>query len=354
MTAPVSTLEAVVHGSVTDAELAHLGRARSELLDLSSNLHPDGPDPAVLAAFRAADVTHYPEPGAEPLRSLLAAHHRLEPEQLLVTAGATAAIHLALRALLRPGDACALFPPTFGEYEAAVRLTGATVTEYLGAPPDFAPPEPVSTASLGVLCNPNNPTGAYLERSAVESLAAQLGGPLLLDVAYDAFVDEAWDADALPREGAPVVVVHSMTKLHAIPGLRLGYVTGPAALIARLEAAQPSWSVGAPALAAGIEALRHDAARRAAIDDLRASRARLRGAFERAEVECAPSQANFVLARVGDASAFRARLIEVSGVAVRDTTSFGLPDWIRIAVPARAALPRVLQGLNAVLTERHQ
>lgn len=347
-------MPSVVHGSVTDEELASLGLARSEVLDLSSNLHPAGPSPEVLAAFRGADVSHYPEPRAEPLRTRLAEHHGLDTNQVLVTAGATAAIHLAVRALLGPGDTCGLFPPTFGEYEAAARLASATVVEQRLDSPTFDLSVTVEWADLGVLCNPNNPTGAYLDRSEVERLIGQLGGPLLLDVAYDAFVDDPWDADALVRAGAPVLVVHSMTKLHAIPGLRLGYVTGPASLIATLEAAQPSWSVGAPALAAGVEALCQDAARRAALANLGAARADLRGVFERAGIECAPSEANFILARVGAAPEFRARLLAASGIVVRDATSFGLPDWIRVAFPSGVELPRVAAALEAALSERRR
>ncbi len=351
MIAPASP-DTVAHGSVTDEELRSLGLAREEVLDLSSNLHPAGPTPGVLAAFRGADVSHYPEPHAEPLRSRLADHHDLASDQVLVTAGATAAIHLVIRALLGSGDTCALFPPTFGEYEAAVRLAGATLIERRFEPPAFDLPSVVEPADLGVLCNPNNPTGAYLERSDVERVAAELGGPLLLDVAYDAFVDAPWDADALVREGASVLVVHSMTKLHAIPGLRLGYVTGPASLIAILEAGQPSWAVGAPAIAAGLEALGQDRARRAALANLRATRTHLRGVFGRHGVECAPSEANFVLARVGEASEFRARLLAGSGIVVRDATSFGLADWIRVALPPESELGRVAAALDAALMER--
>ena len=342
----------VTHGSVTDAELARHGRERSEVIDLSSNLHPDGPDPAVLAAFRTADISHYPEPGAGPLRSLLAAHHHLDPSQVLVTAGATAAIHLVIRELLAPGDTCAIFPPTFGEYRAAAQLAGVSVVEHRTEQPLFGLPTLVSPSALGVLCNPNNPTGAYLDRPQVEELAAQLGGPLVLDVAYDAFVDQPWDADALVRDGAAVLVVHSMTKLHAIPGLRLGYITGREELIARLEAAQHSWAVGAPAVAAvaaGVEALRQDRVRRDGLVELREGRERLRRLFEAHGVLVAPSHANFVLACVGDASAFRARLLEESGVVVRDASSFELPSWIRIAVPSPIRMPRVAACLELLL-----
>lgn len=352
MTAPVEVNSSVIHGSVSDAELAALGVVRGDLLDLSSNLHPAGPDTEVLAAFRGADVSHYPSTDGEPLRSLIARHHELDPDQVLVTAGATAAIHLAARALLGPGDRCALFTPTFGEYEHAIRLAGGEVVELPLPPPAFERPRGAIDADLAILCNPNNPTGNYLERREVEALLPRTGSPLILDVAYDAFVDNRWDADSLVREDAPLLVIHSMTKLHAIPGLRIGYVTGPAALLRRLEALQTSWPVSSPALAAGAVALRQDVARRAALSGLSEARQTLRGVFERVEVDCAPSKANFVLARVGDAAGFRKRLIEDHRIVVRDASSFGLPDWVRVALPPAERLGHVAGALEAALAER--
>ena len=342
----------VAHGSVTDRELAALGLERAAVLDLSSNLHPEGPDPRVLEAMRAADVGRYPDPDAEPLRTALARLEGLGADEVLVTPGATAAIHLVLRVMAKPGASCALFPPTFGEYEAAARLAGAAIREQPSEGPAFKLPDRVAPASIGVLCNPNNPTGVYLTRSEVERVVDELGGVLVLDVAYDAFVEEPWDADQLHRDGWPVVVIHSVTKLHAIPGLRLGYVTGAPEVIARLAAAQPSWSVGAPAVAAGLAAVEVDAERRLATREARCAVSALRGTLEAVGVSCAPSRANFLLAEVGDGAAVRSALIAAAGIVVRDCASFGLPGWIRVAAPPAAEIGRVSRALVSAVTTR--
>lgn len=106
------------------------------------------------------------------------------------------------------------------------------------------------------LCQPNNPTGAYSQRNDVERLAVagRRERLLVIDAAYNDFVKDAWDPDDLVRAGRSVLVIHSLTKLHAIPGLRLGYVVGAPALVARLAALQPSWSIDATSLAAGLAA----------------------------------------------------------------------------------------------------
>lgn len=326
----------VVHGGLHASELAALGLAPTSVLDLSASLNPRGPHPSVLVAAVEADLRRYPPPHAEPLRDAIAERADLDADQVLVTPGATAAIHLAARALLEPGDTCRIFPPTFGEYAAAVENAGAAVLE--GG--DEGRPK------LTILCNPNNPTGEYRGRARVAEIAERAaldGGTLLLDVAYDPFVEGAWDANDLVRAGAPVLVVHSMTKLHAIPGIRLGYVTGPADLVARLARLQPAWAVSSTAIAAGIAGLRVEEQQRWAAPEVTRSRAELTAALRAADIEVRDSRANFILARVGDAPAFRLRLLHL-GFAVRDCTSFGLPEWVRVAIPQEGALTRLARA----------
>ena len=337
-----------VHGGVSATDLAAAGAAAEDVIDLSANLHPHGPHPDVIEAARGAAIDRYPEPAAASLRDAIAESSGLEPEQVLVTAGATGAIHLAARALLRPNDACTIFAPAFSEYETAARAAGARVVRHAAAPPEFVPSSDPPPALLAILGNPGNPHGAYLEAGAVRRLAAETGGVLLLDAVYEPFVEGAWDADELVRQGFPVIVVHSFTKLHAISGLRVGYVTGPASLVAQLAALQQSWAVGAPALAAALAALPLDASRRAIAREVGETREALRGFFAARGIATAPSRANFVLARVGDAAGLRARLLR-RGFAVRECASFGLPEWVRIATPAARELPRLLAALEAAL-----
>jgi histidinol-phosphate/aromatic aminotransferase/cobyric acid decarboxylase-like protein len=337
----------VTHGGLQPEELRDLGIDPIDVLDLSANLNPFGVHADVLLAARDADVRRYPPADAAPLRGALARAADLDVANVLVTAGATSALHVAVRALLPPGEACLLWPPTFGEYEAAVAAAGGHTVEVRAAPPDFAPDLEVGPAPLAVLCNPNNPTGVYLDRHAVEELVARLGGgTLILDVAYDAFVEGAWDADDLVRAGLPVVVVHSMTKLHAAPGLRVGYVVASFEMIARLAAAQPSWPVGAAALAAGLAMVTVEPQQRRALAEVTRVREFVSRALARGGLEVAPSRANFALVRVGDAAAFRRRLLG-RGFAVRDCASFGLPEWVRVAMPVEAAARRLVTAFLA-------
>ena len=346
MTAYIHESDPVAHGGLDARELAAMGVAPQDVVDLSANLHPDGPPPEVLAALRDVDVTRYPAADAGPLRDAIARARGLDSACVVVTSGSAAAIYVVLAALLRPGDACALFAPTFGEYASAVRAAGGEVRTVQATPPAFAleaaPPAPVA-----VLCNPDNPTGRYLDRADVEALLAR-AGHLVLDAAYEPLAEGRWDADTLVREGAPVTVVHSFTKHFAMPGVRLGYVVATPDVARAVSRRQPPWPASAHAVAAGVAALAVEDARARTLPALHARRRRIEDALKAAGVRLSPARANFVLAEVGDAPVFRAALLR-RGYAVRDATSFGLPRWVRIAVPAEAHVAPLLAAIAATL-----
>lgn len=341
----------VVHGGLDERELRALGVDPAGVIDLSANLHPAGPSPAVLDAARSARLDRYPPADAAPLRDAIAAHEGVPPEWVLPTPGATAAIHLVARALLGEGERAAVVGPTFGEYESAVRTVRGETVQVTVLAPDFAPPEVlpdgVVDARLVFVANPNNPTGAHLGRAELDRWLRP-GRTLVVDAAYEAFVPGAWDAVDLVRDGADAVVLRSMTKLHAIPGIRLGYVVAAPEVIARLAALQHSWSLDAAAQAAGPVALAEHEARVALLAGVWASRDRMRAALEDAGVRLGPSRANFLLVEAGDGPAARLALLR-HGILVRDCTSFGLPSWVRVAIPRAEDEERVTAALLEVL-----
>lgn len=339
----------VVHGGLDDAEMRAFGLDPAQVLDLSANLHPDGPSKAVRAAAASARIDRYPSADAAPLREAIAAHEGVPPGWVLPTAGATGAIHLLTRTLVSRGEGVPVIGPAFGEYAAAIEASGGTVLASDATGPGFRPPAPLP-ASVGFLTNPNNPTGAALDRGEVETIAARLGGLLVVDAAYEAFVREGWDAVDLVRDRRNVAVLRSMTKLHAIPGIRLGYIVAPPALIARLGALQPSWTLDAVAHAVAPVALGEHDARVRRLDEVWIDRDVMRRRLEDAGFTLGPSQANFLLidvSEVGEAVVARRQLL-ASDILVRDCTSFGLPGWIRVAIPRHEHVPRVTDALLAL------
>ena len=269
---------------------------------------------------------------------------------VIVGNGSTEIIHLLTRAWIgAPPAGCSanalLLTPTYGEYDGAVRISGGTVTTLTATRcrDDFTWDTSAVAAAIAAerpaltfICNPNNPTGALLGRDQLSRIAdavAGVGGLLVVDEAYINLSERRVDADMIElatRHGS-VITLRSMTKDYALTALRLGYAVAAAPVIARLAALQPDWSVNGLAQAAGLVAIADTAYLERARQAVAASRYCVVERLSALGIRCYPAEANFVLAQVGDAADLRDRLAR-RGLFVRDCTSFGLPDCIRIGL----------------------
>ncbi len=347
-----------VHGGLDAAELRSLGLRLGGMLDFSANINPLGPSPRVRRAVSEAELSAYPDRDSLALREALATRLGVAAGSILVGNGSTELIHLLARSRLRPGQRCAIFTPTFGEYEPAATSAGAVVHELPASEArhfHWSIDEAAATIrdlrpAVVFLCNPNNPTGVYLDRDAVEHVAAAVGEPglLVLDDAYAPLADCPWDSTPLLGLGN-VAIIRSMTKDHALAGVRLGYLAAQPEVVEGARGLQHAWSVNAAAQAAGLAALEDDAHVDAARAVIREAKARLRADLAALDLSITESAANFVLVRVGDAASVRGALLR-RGIAVRDCASFGLPEHIRIAVRTSADCARLVEALREVLT----
>jgi histidinol-phosphate/aromatic aminotransferase/cobyric acid decarboxylase-like protein len=312
------------------------------LLDFAVNVW-HAPRPAGLRAALAAalDGQGYPDPAAAT--AAVAARHARAPEEVLPLNGACEAFWLLAHAL-RPRLAACVHPD-FTEPEVALRAAGAEVVRVPRAREDWAlrPAAVPKDADLVVLGNPGNPTGRLEPADAIASLARP-GRALVVDESFIDFVPGEAETLAGRADVSGLVVVRSLTKLWALPGVRAGYLLAPPELVRRLAAHRQPWSVNAPALAA----LAWCAADRATPARVAAEVARARSDLE-ARLDTVPglrrwpSAANFLLLeRPGGDCGLRA-----CGVAVRPARSFpGLtPRHLRVAVrrpPEHAALVAAL------------
>ena len=271
-----------------------LGLDPASVLDLSLSLNPLAPDPAPVLARHLAALRAYPEP--DGATEALARAIGVDPERLLLTNGGAEAIALV-----------------------AAEIGGRVDEPEFGLHPRRGGPRWRS--------NPHSPSG-LLARA---------------DERADVW-DEAFFQLATGRwtRGDGAVVVGSLTKLLACPGLRLGYVLAEPTLVARCRARQPAWSVGGLAAAALPELLEA-----ADLPGWCAGLARLRGALTDLlashGLPTRRSDANWVLV---DRGGLRDALAP-QGVVVRDCASFGLPDVTRVAVPSAEGLERLAAALAA-------
>lgn len=350
----VWNLAPVAHGSISEAELASIGLARSEVIDFSVNANPLGPSPAAVAAAAAAPWSHYPDDAATELRRALAGRDGVYITEVVVGNGSAELLWLLALAFVDAGETALVVGSTFGEYARATRITGGQVHEHRAAPADdFAVrvPDVVAEvrntgARVAFVCNPNNPTGTLLAREDLDNLATMLPhGLLIVDEAYRQFVDDPPRTAPLLDRGN-VVLVRSLTKDYALPGLRLGYALAPAPVCAALDAVRPPWSVNAVAQAAGLAALRDDAHLQRARAEVRRARTYLATALADRGLRVLPAKANFLLVGVGNGSAVRAALLG-QGICVRDCASFGLPGYVRIGLRTVPECERLVAAVDA-------
>jgi histidinol-phosphate/aromatic aminotransferase/cobyric acid decarboxylase-like protein len=284
---------ASAHGGDGPAIAHALGVDPASILDLSQSLNPFAPDIARVASRRLLSLRHYPD--ARHATGLLAEAIGVDRSTVLLTNGGSEAIVLVRRAI------------------------GGRVIE-----PEFAL-HPRGTEGPTWRSNPHNPTGA---------LAAPDDHADVWDEAFYPLATGTWT-----RGDADAIVVGSLTKVFACPGLRLGYVLAPSDVISTLD--PPPWSVGSLPLA-----LLPDLLSSAQLGEWRARIAQQRDALvallSRLGIAARCEAAPWVLA---EAPGLRERLAP-RAVVVRDCASFGLPGVARIAVPDDDGLERLSRALE--------
>jgi len=348
-------LAPVPHGSISDGELVALGLRRDEVVDFSVNTNPLGPSPAAVAVAAATAWSRYPDDAATELRQALAGRDGVSPAEVVVGNGSAELLWLLALAFLEPGDGALVVGPTFGEYARSVEIAGGAVHEFRTAGetgfavrvPELVAAAAARSARALFLCNPNNPTGTLLSGPALQHLATALPDRLVVvDEAYRQFVDDPPATTGLLSLGN-VVLVRSLTKDYAMPGLRLGYALAPEPLRRALDAVRPPWSVNAVAQAAGLAALRDETHLRRARQEVRRARAYLSEALPGLGFRVVPSAANFLLVEVGDGAAVRSALLR-RGLCVRDCASFGLPAFVRIGLRTVPECERLVAAMAAL------
>lgn len=326
------------HGGIDYTEMEELGIIPEEILDFSANLNPFGPPPGVRKALGEVDITHYPDSEATHLRRFLAEKLGVVPGNILVGSGSTELIRLVALAYFGQGDHVLIIEPTFGEYEVACQIVGASLIKQRLSAENTFQLRIEETIELiyqrrpkGVfIANPNNPTGQYISCSEFEKLLDASGDSLVvLDEAYITFADNSWSSiDMIERNN--LLILRSMTKDYALAGLRLGYGVARGEIIDILRRIRPPWNVNAIAQQIGIIAMQAEGYLKRCQVELRKAKDYLVAELSCLGLSLIPSEANFFLVEVGNAREFRHNLLERQ-ILVRDCSSFGLPSYVRIA-----------------------
>lgn len=333
------------------------------ILDFSASINPLGPPEEVVVALQAAlqELCHYPEQHAGRLVDDLAEDHALPSACFLAGNGSTELIYLLPRVLL-PKRA-AIVAPAFGEYVRACELAGVPVDVLELDPDDQFHFDPTTllerldpACELVFVANPGNPSGVPIEPQSLLDFSRRLPDNVRL-VVDEAFIDfcPGYSLLAAVSELDNLLVLRSLTKFYAIPGLRAGYLAGPVAEVTALRNGQEPWSVGAPAQHAARACLAAYAFRRKTLRQIPRLRQQLVAGLQRMGLQVFDSAANYLLGRLpkGVSSENLAALLQLQGVLVRSCEDFaGLDDsYLRLAVRSPDENRRLLRALGALLRE---
>lgn len=327
---------------------------------LNTNESPFPPPVAWRDAF-AAELSRvqwhrYPDRAATELREGIAALHGVRPEQVFAANGSNEVLQTLLLTYAGPGRTVATFEPTYQLHGHIARLTGATVVEGERAADftlDLAEVRRVVDDARPVvtfLCSPNNPTGLVEPEGVVREVAGLAPGLLVVDEAYGQFAE--WTALGMVSDESPLVVTRTFSKTWSMAGSRLGYLVGPAWLVAELDKVVLPYHLDAAKQIAGRLALRFVDEMEDRVRVVVHERDRIAAALGGLPVDAFPSGANFILFRPRSLAgrAVWQGLLDRS-VLVRDCSGWPrLTDCLRVTVGTPDENDAFLTALTEVLS----
>lgn len=289
-------------------------------------------------------IMSYPEPQPYSLEKAIADSCRTGTDMVCATNGATEAIYLIAQAYRE--STSAILVPTFSEYADACQLNSHRIYKFytLESIPD--------EASMIWICNPNNPTGEAYDIERITGLAKNYPGKLfIIDQSYESFTEKKLFDAADSMNYHNIVLIHSLTKQFAVPGLRIGYITAHPAIITRIRAFVKPWSVNSLAISAGTYLLNHKKEYSLDLSALLDERERVACKFRKLGVlEPWTSDTHYMLVklRFGNAKALKEYLACEHRILIRDASNFdGLDNsYFRIAIQSPEKNDKLINAIK--------
>ncbi|MDX2052025.1 MAG: histidinol-phosphate transaminase [Polyangiaceae bacterium] len=328
-----------------------------DAVKLASNENPLGASPKVLAALPGllAQIARYPDGSAHKLREAIAAFHGVSLEEVICGAGSNELLELLYRTFTTHEHHAVFGEPSFVIYRAGamahgVPFTAVPLTNEVHDLDAMAAAVTPKTRLL-FIANPNNPTGTYVGRQAVERLLCEVP-PEVIIVMDEAYVEYAEardypDCSKLRSLRERLVVLRTFSKVYGLASLRVGYALGPATLIDYMNRLRPPFNVGHLGQAAGPIALADQEHVKLSQSLNSSERRRMERELTALGFKVTPSQANFVWVDTGRKASELYEALLRQGVIVRPFGNF--PGHLRITVGTSAENDRLFAALGKVL-----
>src|ERR1700690_1651198 len=335
----------------------------AKVFKLSSNETPLGPSPHAIAAYKsvAGQLEDYPDGSAGDLREAIGRAFGLDPDRIVCGAGSDDLLHLLAHAYLVDGDEAIYTTHGFLIYPIVTLGAGAKPVvaseKNYTADVDAILAAVTKKTRIVFLANPNNPTGTCLSFDEVKRLHRSLPGNvvLVLGAAYAEYVrrNDYESGIELVATTDNVVMCRTFSKIYGLAALRLGWLYGPAHVVDAINRIRGPFNVNAPAIAAGIAAIRDTAHIERSREHNTRWLAWLTEEIGKLGLPVTPSVGNFVLIHFPDSKGRTAKdadaFLTKRGLILRQVTAYKLPNALRMSVGTEEANRLVVKALAEFL-----
>lgn len=355
----VQNLAPYVPGKPVEELQRELGLSR--IVKLASNENPLGASPAVAQALQNLwpDVSRYPDGNGYALKQRLAQKLPVEPATITLGNGSNDVLELLARAFVDTGDEVIFSQHAFAVYPIVTQAVGGTpvvvpAVEY-GHDLEAMAAAVTDRTRLMFIANPNNPTGTWSGRDAIERLLAQVPERVIvvLDEAYFEYVaaSDYPDGLSLMAQHPNLVVTRTFSKIYGLASLRVGYGIANESITDVLNRVRQPFNVNAYAQAAAVAALGDDNFVRKSVELNNAGLATVAAGLQELNLTVIPSVGNFITFLVPDAAGVYSALLQ-KGVIVRPVAGYDIPDGLRVSIGTKNENQTFLAALKAVLASR--
>ena len=357
----VRTLEPYKPGK-SAAQLRRV-RAATDALKLASNENPLGASPRALTAAQAAlpGIGRYPDSSGQMLKTALAEHLGVAAEQITLGCGSNDILVLMAQCFLSPAASAVYSRHAFIVYPLAVCVAGARA---LTAPArdwghdlDAMAALVQEDTRLVYMANPNNPTGTWVDETALTAFLEQLPPTviLVLDEAYFEYAQRPGYPDSLrlQQRFPNLVVTRTFSKVHGLAGLRIGYSISHPQIADLLNRVRQPFNVNTAAQAAAQAALEDEAHVAASLECNREGMALLEEGLRGLGLPCIPSAANFIAFETpGQKPGKIYEALQHQGIIVRPVEKdYQMSGHLRVSVGRVQECRRFLRALKEVLAQ---
>ena len=331
-----------------------------KVIKLASNENLLGPSPKAVKAIKnyASMTNFYPNGSGYYLKKALAEKLELEDSRIILGNGSDEIVSLITRVFLQKGEETIMGDPSFLMYGIDTQLSQARVISIplndfrldLSAMAKAISPK----TKLIFISNPNNPTGTIVKKDEVKSFLKEIPSRILVifDEAYSEYVEDKdypQTIDLIDGENN-VIVLRTFSKIYGLAGLRIGYGIAKSEIMEILNRARPPFNVNSLAQVAALASLKDKNQITRSRKLVKEGKKFLYSHLKRLKLSFIPTEANFILIKIGEKTSDVEKRLLKEGIIVRRMGAYNLSDCIRVTIGTKKQNEQFIKALDKVLS----